>query len=112
MNASIGALIQQIIPQIRPSVEVLLNQMTAPTMAVTVDSLINQLIALKPAGGANLAAAAKAGVLEAVVISSQLLSTTGKPPTQSTLLRTGQPAPPPKSNNLKPTSKPTINPLS
>jgi hypothetical protein len=94
MNASIGALIQQIIPQIRPSVEILLNQITAPVMTVTVDSLINQLIPLTSANGTNLAAAAKAGVLEAVVVSSQLLSTVGKPLDQSTLLKTAQPIAP------------------
>lgn len=44
---------------------------TTKTMAVTVDSLINQLIPLKPAAGDNLAALAKAGILEAIVLSSQ-----------------------------------------
>ncbi|ARN75440.1 flagellar hook-length control protein FliK [Oceanicoccus sagamiensis] len=101
VNAAVGALVQQILPQLSPAVvEAMLNSASQratanpATMAVTVDSLINQLIPLKPTSGGNLAAAAKAGILEAVVISSQATNAntlTGKPAVNAELLK---PAPP------------------
>ncbi len=96
MNVSIAPIIQQILPQITPAVEALLNQMTQQTMPVSVDSLINQLVPLKPATGNNLAAAAKAGILEATVLTSQLTDgkgTPGKPVINAELLKPATPNP-------------------
>ncbi|MEE8058891.1 MAG: flagellar hook-length control protein FliK [Pseudomonadales bacterium] len=72
MTAILGNPIQQIAPQVSPSVEQLLRQITQ-TMTPSVDTLINQLLPLKPSGGISLLAAAKAGVIEAVVLSNSPL---------------------------------------
>ena len=71
--------------QLEASINALLKQL-APSMTRTVDSLINQLIPYKTIAGSKLATAAKAGVLEAVVLSNSPLiqpkSSTGNQPNQ------------------------------
>lgn len=65
--------LQQLTPQLSQSVDKLLRQMTQ-TMTPSLDSLINQLIPLKPSAGSNLLSAAKAGVIQAVVLSNSTLT--------------------------------------
>jgi hypothetical protein len=71
MNTAWAPIIQSLMPQAVP-VEHLLTSLAA-TMTPTVDSLINRLLPLT--SSQPLAALAKAGVLEAVVVSSTALNT-------------------------------------
>ncbi|MEH6556598.1 MAG: flagellar hook-length control protein FliK [Oceanicoccus sp.] len=70
MTVSSGYFIQQIIPHLVLQAESLHQQMTPSTMKANTDSLINQLVALKPLSGNQLASTAKAGIIDAIVTSN------------------------------------------
>lgn len=78
MTVSSGYFIQQIIPHLVLQAESLHQQMTPSTMKANTDSLINQLVPLKPLSGNQLAATAKAGIVDAIVTSNiRLAAPTG-----------------------------------
>lgn len=70
MTVSSGYFIQQIIPHLVLQMEILHQQMTPSTMKANTDSLINQPMPLKLLSGNQLITAAKAGVIDAIVISN------------------------------------------
>lgn len=74
---------QQSTQQIQASVQMLLNQL-ASSMTRSVDNLINQLIPYKAISGNPLVVAARAGVLDAVVLSSSPLTQTATTTTTTT----------------------------
>ncbi|MGK0499874.1 MAG: hypothetical protein ACJAYG_001519, partial [Oceanicoccus sp.] len=76
-------MIQQILPQLRLPNEALLRQLMAPNMA-TIDSLLNQLLALKPVAGNRIDGATAGKVIEALVLSSTNLTVNAKNTPQST----------------------------
>ena len=70
MTVSSGYFIQQIISHLVLQAGILHQQTTPPTMKANTDSLINQPVPLKPLSGNQLIAAAKSGVIDAIVTSN------------------------------------------